>query len=153
MTPPPTTSPADVERHGVDADSTGLGFLLERFVESIDGVVFAQTVSADGMHLAASSAFDRACHDTFAAIASGLASLTDSSVELFGLGAVNRQIIEASDGWVLISRLSDTAAIGVVASLNADLGLIGYEMTRLTRQLGPMLSPAVVDKLKGTLVS
>ena len=78
---------------------------------------------------------------------------TDSSVELFGLGAVNRQIIEASDGWVLISRLSDTAAIGVVASLHADLGLIGYEMTRLTRQLGPMLSPAVVDKLKGTLAS
>lgn len=132
-------------------DAASLGFVLDRFVEGTDGAVFAQTVSADGMHLAASSRFDRPHHDTFAAIASGLASLTDSSVELFGVGQVTRQIIEATDGWILISRISNTAAIGVVAQRQADLGLIGYEMTRLAKQLGPMLSPAVVDRLKGTL--
>ncbi len=130
---------------------TDLSFVLDQFVDTTEGAVFAQTVSADGMHLAASSAFDAARHDTFAAIASGLASLTDSSVELFGLGAVSRQIIEASDGWVLISRISNTAALGVVARRDADLGLVGYEMTRLSRQLGPMLSPAVVDRLKGSM--
>ncbi|MEL6894317.1 MAG: roadblock/LC7 domain-containing protein [Actinomycetota bacterium] len=132
-------------------DAASLGFVLDRFVEGTEGVVFAQTVSADGMHLAAANGFDRPRHDTFAAIASGLASLTDSSVELFGVGQVTRQIIEATEGWVLISRISTTAAIGVVAERHADLGLIGYEMTRLARQLGPMLSPAVIDRLKGTL--
>lgn len=128
-----------------------LDFVLNRFVEDVEGVTFAQTVSADGMHLAASAGFDSACHDTFAAIASGLASLTDSSVELFGLGVMHRQIIEASDGWVLLSRVSHTASLGVVAGRNADLGLIGYEMTRLAKQLGDALSPAVVDRLKGVL--
>ena len=103
------------------------------------------------MHLAASAGSDSACHDTFAAIASGLASLTDSSVELFGLGVMHRQIIEASNGWVLLSRVSQTASLGVVAERNADLGLTGYEMTRLARQLGDALSPAVVDRLKGAL--
>ena len=147
MTPPsPAPSPQATQ---VDAD--GLGFVLDAFVRDTEGVAFAQTVSADGIHLASSNAFDRACHDTFAAIASGLASLTDSSVELFGLGHVSRQLIEASDGWILISRISDTAAIGVVANRQADLGLIGYEMARLARQLGPMLSPAVIDRIKGTL--
>lgn len=133
------------------SDALDLDFVLNRFVDDTGGVLFAQTVSADGMHLAASSAFDAARHDTFAAIASGLASLTDSSVELFGLGAVTRQIIEATDGWVLLSRISNTASLGVLARRNADLGLIGYEMTRLAKQLGPALSPAVVDRLKGSL--
>ena len=133
------------------SDALDLDFVLNRFVDDTAGVLFAQTVSADGMHLAASSAFDAARHDTFAAIASGLASLTDSSVELFGLGAVTRQIIEATDGWVLLSRISNTASLGVLARRNADLGLIGYEMTRLAKQLGPALSPAVVDRLKGSL--
>ena len=133
------------------SESLDLDFVLNRFVDDTDGVLFAQTVSADGMHLAASTAFDAARHDTFAAIASGLASLTDSSVELFGLGTVARQIIEASDGWVLLSRISHTASLGVVARRQADLGLIGYEMTRLAKQLGPVLSPDVVDRLKGTL--
>lgn len=132
-------------------DALDLDFVLNRFVDDTDGVIFAQTVSADGMHLAASSAFDAARHDTFAAIASGLASLTDSSVELFGLGTVTRQIVEATDGWVLLSRISNTASLGVLARRNADLGLIGYEMTRLAKQLGPALSPAVVDRLKGSL--
>ena len=126
-------------------------FVLNRFVDNVEGVVFAQTVSADGMHLAASAGSDSARHDTFAAIASGLASLTDSSVELFGLGVMHRQIIEASNGWVLLSRVSQTASLGVVANRNADLGLIGYEMTRLAKQLGDALSPAVVDRLKGAL--
>jgi predicted regulator of Ras-like GTPase activity (Roadblock/LC7/MglB family) len=128
-----------------------LDFVLNRFVGDVDGVVFAQTVSADGMHLAASAGSDSARHDTFAAIASGLASLTDSSVELFGLGVMHRQIVEASNGWVLLSRVSQTASLGVVATRHADLGLIGYEMTRLAKQLGEALSPAVVDRLKGAL--
>jgi predicted regulator of Ras-like GTPase activity (Roadblock/LC7/MglB family) len=133
------------------ASPLDLDFVLNRFVSDVDGVIFAQTVSADGMHLAASQGAGSAAHDTFAAIASGLASLTDSAVDLFGLGSMNRQIIEASNGWVLLSRVSVTASLGVVAERSADLGLIGYEMTRLSKQLGTALSPAVVDRLKGVL--
>ncbi|BAN00796.1 roadblock/LC7 domain-containing protein [Ilumatobacter coccineus] len=144
-----TVQPANTQAGATE--SLDLDFVLNRFVDDTDGVLFAQTVSADGMHLAASAGFDSARHDTFAAIASGLASLSDSSVDLFGLGAVTRQIIEASDGWVLLSRISNTASLGVVARRQADLGLIGYEMTRLAKQLGPSLSPAVVDRLKGSL--
>ena len=143
------THPASASAPMVSA--TDLDFVLNRFVEDTEGVRFAQTVSADGMHLAASAGSDSARHDTFAAIASGLASLTDSSVDLFGLGLMQRQIIEASDGWILLSRVSATASLGVVADRHSDLGLVGYEMTRLSKQLGEALSPDVVDRLKGVL--
>jgi predicted regulator of Ras-like GTPase activity (Roadblock/LC7/MglB family) len=137
--------------HHAAPGTLDLDFVLNRFVQEVDGVLFAQSVSADGMHLAASAGSDSARLDTFAAIASGLASLTDSSVELFGLGVMHRQLIEASNGWILLSRVSNTASLGVVAARQADLGLIGYEMTRLAKQLGEALSPAVVDRLKGAL--
>ena len=131
----------------------GLGFILDTFVSETQGVKYAQTVSADGMHLAASGGFGPAQHDTFAPIASGLASLTDGAVETFGLGTVTRQIIEASSGWILISRFSKTAAMGVVADTHADLGMVGYEMTILAKRLGQVLSPDVVDRLKSTVVA
>ena len=130
----------------------GVGFILEAFVAETPGVTYAQTVSADGMHLAASAGFGQTERDTFAAIASGLASLTDSAVETFGLGTVNRQIIEASHGWILLSRISTTAAMGVVAEPSADLGLIGYEMTLLAKRLGDVLSPELIDRIKNALV-
>lgn len=149
LTAPP--APTAIHSRVAMVSVTDLDFVLNRFVDDTEGVRFAQTVSADGMHLAASGSPDSARHDTFAAIASGLASLTDSSVELFGLGGMQRQIIEASNGWILLSRVSSTASLGVVADRNSDLGLVGYEMTRLSRQLGEALSPDVVDRLKGAL--
>lgn len=128
-----------------------LSFVLETFVDEVDGVTFAQTVSADGMHLAASGGRDATSNDTFAAIASGMSSLSDGAVESFGLGAVARQIIESSNGWILISRISNTASIGVVADKTADLGQVGYEMTLLAKRLGSVLSPEAVEQLKGSL--
>jgi predicted regulator of Ras-like GTPase activity (Roadblock/LC7/MglB family) len=133
------------------AADRGLGFILQSFVDETDGVRFAQTVSADGMHLAASSGYTDAHHETFAAIASGLASLTDGAVGNFGLGKVTRQIIEASDGWILVARVSPTASMGVVADAHADLGMVGYEMTLLTQRLGDVLSPELIERLKNVV--
>jgi uncharacterized protein len=130
----------------------GLGFILQSFVNDTDGVTFAQTVSADGMHLAASSGYSAANHETFAAIASGLASLTEGAVNNFGLGDFTRQIIEATNGWILVARVSETASMGVVANADVDLGLVGYEMTLLAQRLDDVLSPALVEQLKSAPV-
>ena len=81
----------------------------------------------------------------------GLASLTDAAVETFGVGTVTRQIVEATNGWILVARISETAALGVVASAAADLGLVGYEMTMLAQRLGEVLSPALIDRLKNSV--
>lgn len=134
-----------------NATDRGLGFILQSFVDDTDGVRFAQTVSADGMHLAASAGYSAAHHETFAAIASGLASLTDGAVGNFGLGQVTRQIIEASNGWILVARISPTASMGVVADADVDLGMVGYEMTLLTQRLGDVLSPELIARLKNVV--
>lgn len=131
--------------------STDLNWLLQTFVEETPGVLHAQTVSADGMDLARSSSLNSVQGDQLAAIASGLASLTDSAAEVLDVLPVKRQVIEAEDGWILISRISSRASLTVVARPNADLGLVGFEMSRLADRAGDVLSPEVIARLKNSL--
>lgn len=128
-----------------------IGWMINRFVEQTPGVVHAQTVSADGMDLAHSTTMSAVQADQFAAIASGLASLTESAAETFGILPVARQVIETHHGWILTVRVSSRATLAVVAQHEADLGMVGYEMTRLAEQAGEVLSPDVIDRLKNTL--
>lgn len=130
---------------------TDLSWLLDSFVEETPGVVHAQTVSADGMDLARSASLSSVQGDQLAAIASGLASLTDSAAEVLDVLPVKRQVIEAEDGWILISRISTRAGLTIVTESNADLGLVGFEMTRLAEQAGEVLSPEVIARLKNSL--
>lgn len=128
-----------------------LDFLLDRFVQETPGVRHAQTVSADGMHLASSRGIDATQADQFAAIASGLASLTDSAADTFGMHPVVRQAIETANGWILVARVNSRASLGVVCGADADLGLVGYEMALLADKAGSMLSPEVIERLKNSL--
>lgn len=135
------------------ARGTDLGWLLQRFVEELPGVEHAQAVSSDGFHLAASNGLSDEQAQRFAAVASGLASLTDSAAETFGKDPVVRQMIETTTGWLLISRINQRASLAVVADRNAELGVIGYEMTMLAERAGQMLSPELVRQLENTFLS
>ena len=128
-----------------------LSWMLSRFAEETPGVRHVQTVSSDGFHLASSEGLSQVQAEQFAAVTSGLASLTDSAGEIFGLPAVVRQMIETADGWMLIARVSPRASLAVVADRGADLGLVGYEMTVLSERAGAMLSPDLIAELKNSL--
>jgi predicted regulator of Ras-like GTPase activity (Roadblock/LC7/MglB family) len=128
-----------------------LSWLLDRFVEEIPGVQYVQTVSADGMHLASSDNMDRTMADTFAAVTSGLTSLCESASDVFEMTPFVRQVIETGAGWILLSRISSRANLAVITTLEADLGLIGYEMTLLIEQAGELLSPELVESMRNAL--
>lgn len=130
-----------------------LGWMLKRFIDEIPGALHAQTVSADGFHLTGSGGLSDDESQRFAAIASGLASLTDSAAETFGQSPVVRQMIETGDGWLLISRINRLASLTVVADKTVDLGLVGYEMTLLAERAGALLSPELVRELENTFLA
>ena len=128
-----------------------LKWMLDSFAEETPGVCHVQTVSADGMNLAHSSGLSSMQADQLAAVSSGLASLTDGAADVLGMASVKRQVIEAAGGWILISRISAAASLTVVARLDADLGLVGFEMSRLANRAGEVLSPELIDRLKNSL--
>lgn len=128
-----------------------LSWLLDRFAQEIPGVQYVQTVSADGMHLACSTNMDQATADTFAAVTSGLTSLCESASDVFRMAPFVRQVIETGMGWILLSRISPRANLAVITEPDADLGLVGYEMTLLIEQAGELLSPELVESMRNSM--
>ncbi len=131
--------------------ATRLEWLLNRFVKETPGVRHVQAVSADGIHLVGSTDLNRSQAETFAAIAAGLASLCQSAGDVFGMTPVVRQVVETGDGWIVIARISSSASLAVSTWREADLGLVGYEMTVLSELATEILSPALIVALKNPL--
>jgi hypothetical protein len=132
-------------------EASNLNWLVTSFVDRVPGVVDAVVVSADGLPLAMSPGIGRAGGDQLAAVASGLNSLTQGAARCFGGGEVEQVIVELQAGYMLFMSISDGSALAVLASKSGDVGLVGYEMTMLTRRMGNVLSPALVAELQAAL--
>jgi uncharacterized protein len=126
------------------------GWLLSRFAEDTPGVLSTIAVSADGILLAASAGLDRAKSEQFAAITSGLTSLTNGAARVFEFGDVEQIIVEMSFGFVFTTTISLGSALGVVADKECEMGLIAYEMALLAQRAGEVLTPQLLDEMKNT---
>jgi predicted regulator of Ras-like GTPase activity (Roadblock/LC7/MglB family) len=104
-------------------EAQNLNWLVSNFARSVPGVAHAIVVSADGLLMAVSERLDRARADQLAAVASGLASLTQGAAR----------------------------CLAVLASPSCDIGLVGYEMALLVARTGDVLTPALRAELQAAL--
>lgn len=136
---------------GVSEEAKNFNWLLLQFVDSTDGVQEAIAVSSDGLLLAASAGRQRENVDQFAAIISGLISLTGGAATCFEFDEVEQVIVEMSGGYLFVTTIGDGSTLGVVAERDCDIGLIAYEMTLLCQRAGAALTPALIAELKNPL--
>lgn len=136
---------------GLSPQARDFNWLLADFAAGTLGVEEALSVSADGLLLAASRGRDRPNVDQICAIVSGLSSLTTGAARCFGLDMVEQVIIEMAGGYLFVARIGDGSSLAVVAARDADIGLIGYQMTLLINRVGEALTPALVDELQNML--
>ena len=132
-------------------DAQNLNWLVANFASRVPGVRDAVVVSADGLLMALSPGLDRAGADQLAAIASGLTSLTRGASRCFGGGRVNQVIVELEHAFLFVTSISDGSCLAVIASAQADVGLVGYEMTLLVERAAAVLSPALIAELQASL--
>ena len=136
----------------MSTNETGsFSWLLNTFVEETAGVDHALAVSADGIKLATSEGLTGAIADQFAAITSGLSSLTLGAARCFGEPGVDRIMIEMTNSFLLIATINEGSVLGFVAGKNHDLGMVAYEMTMFADRAGRVLTPALIEELKNTL--
>lgn len=135
----------------VSAEVANFNWLVENFVDGIPGVVDAAVVSSDGLLVAMSNGIGRAGGDQLAAVTSGLTSMTGGAARCFGGGDVSQIVVELVQGYMLFMSIADGSSLAVLANSNADVGLIGYEMTMLAKRMGTVLSPALIDELHNSL--
>ncbi|GGZ34940.1 roadblock/LC7 domain-containing protein [Streptomyces poonensis] len=121
------------------ARTTGLGWLLDDLIERVAHVRHALVLSGDGLVTAASTGLRREDAEHLAAVSAGLHSLARGSGRHFGAGDVRQTMIEFDDAMLFVTAAGEGSCLCVLSAAQADVGEIGYEMTRLVNQVGEHL--------------
>jgi predicted regulator of Ras-like GTPase activity (Roadblock/LC7/MglB family) len=132
-------------------DARSLNWLVANFVKATPGVAHAMVVSADGLPVAVSDLLDRPKADQLAAIASGLASLTEGASRCFEGGPVKHTAVEMDRGFLFVMSISDGSCLAVLAASSCSVGVVAYEMTVLVARAGDVLSPSLRAELQAVL--
>jgi uncharacterized protein len=135
----------------LSAEARDLTWLIGKFAKTTPGVASAMVVSADGLPVAVSDRLDRARGDQLAAIASGLASLTQGAARLLDRGRVKQTMVEMDRGLLLVMAISDGSCLAVLAASPCDLGVVAYQMAVLVTRVGEVLTPTLRAELQAAL--
>jgi uncharacterized protein len=128
-------------------------WLLDSFTTNTAGVREAIAVSSDGLLMAMSAIRDRANAERLAAVVSGMTSLAGGAASWYGLGGLNRVVVDMTDGYLLLTSISAGSVLGVVAERSASLGTIAFEMTLFASRAGGALTPQLIAELKNAVQS
>ena len=132
-------------------EAQNLNWLVSNFSRSVPGVAHAIVVSADGLLMAVSERLDRARADQLAAVASGLASLTQGGARCIEGGLVKQTVVEMNRGLLLVMAISDGSCLTVLVGSSCDVGVVAYEMTMLVSRAGDVLTPSLRAELQAAL--
>ncbi|MEU9762457.1 roadblock/LC7 domain-containing protein [Streptomyces sp. NPDC047985] len=119
-----------------------LNWLLEGLLERTPGARHALVLSRDGLKLCRTPELTVDQADQLAAISAGIQSLSHGASVEFGdgTGGVRSAMTEFYGGVLFIVEAGAGAHLAVVASDQADVGLVGHNMSELVEQLGEHLS-------------
>src|SRR5262245_7283675 len=126
-------------------------WLINAFTERVAGVSHAVVVSSDGLRVAMSDHLPRDSADQLAAVTSGLVSVTSGAARIFDGDEVRQTVVEMGRGYFLVMSIRDGSILATLAAREADVGVVGYEMAKLAKQAGEVLTPAVRAELQQSL--
>ena len=128
----------------MNATTPNLEWLLENLVGKTPGARHALVLSKDGLKLChtASLSVDKADH--LAAIGAGVQALSHGASAEFGdgSGGMRNSMTEFHGGILFIIEAGAGAHLAVIASEDADVGLVGHNMDELVEQIGTFLTSA-----------
>jgi len=134
----------------LSTDAQQFNWLLGQFAGNTPEVVDAIAVSSDGLLIAASNQLDRDNADRLAAITSAIISLATGVGQVYGIGQPNKVIIDLDGGYLLVSAISTGSTLGVLATRQANLGNLAYEMAVFANRAGEVITPQLIEELKAS---
>jgi uncharacterized protein len=127
-------------------------WLLVKFARETAGVLDVIAVSSDGLLMAVAGQADRASSDRLSAIVSGIASLAVGVGDSYGLGPLNKVIVDSDNGYLIVMAMSAGALLGVVAERSSALATVAYEMALFINRTNGILSPQLIHELKNSVL-
>jgi predicted regulator of Ras-like GTPase activity (Roadblock/LC7/MglB family) len=119
-----------------------LGWLLDNLVSQVANVRQALVLSRDGLVVAKSQNMSREEGDHLSALAAGVQSLARGAGQQIGGGEVRQTIIEMDSAFMFVMAAGQGTCLAVLASADANLGVMAYEMAVLLRRMGIYLTAA-----------
>jgi predicted regulator of Ras-like GTPase activity (Roadblock/LC7/MglB family) len=120
--------------------SANLTWLLDDLVERVPTAQQAGVLSADGLMLGSSAEMDREDAEHLSAMAAGFQSLAKGASRHFDAGQVRQTVVEMEEAFLFVTAAGQGACLAVLASADADLGLIAYEMAMLVTRVGQTMA-------------
>jgi uncharacterized protein len=119
-----------------------LGWLLDNLVSRVANVSQALVLSRDGLVVAMSQTMSKEEGDQLSALAAGVYSLARGTGQQVGGGEVRQTIIEMETAFLFVMAAGRGTCLAVLASADANLGVMAYEMAMLVRRMGVHLTAA-----------
>ena len=117
-----------------------LGWLLDNLVSRVANVRQALVLSRDGLAVAKSQNMSREEGDRLSALAAGVQSLARGAGQQIGGGEVRQIVIEMDSAFMFVMAAGEGTCLAVLASAEANLGVMAYEMAMLVRRMGMHLT-------------
>lgn len=127
---------------GMQNSPEALDWLLDNLVNRLPEAESALVLSADGLALAKSRGLGREDAEQLAAMSSALYSLAGGVGLHFGKGMLQQTVIELEGGYLVVTEAGYGACLALLASVEADLGMVAYEMNVIVGQVRDHLSAA-----------
>jgi predicted regulator of Ras-like GTPase activity (Roadblock/LC7/MglB family) len=111
---------------------------LDRLIVNSPDIQAAALVSLDGFTMA--SALPQGMQeDRVGAMSAAILGLGERAAAELGRGHLSQVFIEGADGYVLLMAAGDRAVLTALASAEAKLGLVLYDMREISVRIGEIL--------------
>jgi len=113
-----------------------LNWLLDDLVSRVAQIDKAVILSRDGLAIGASGGLAREDAEYLAAVAAGFQSLARGFGQQLSCGDPRQTIVEFESAFLFVTAAGEGSCLAVLATSDADAGLIAYEMAVLVRRVG-----------------
>lgn len=117
-----------------------LDWLLEDLVNRLVGAEQAVVLSADGLLLGRSQGVAQQSAEHLSAIACAVHSLARGAGSHFGKGNPRQTMVELDHAFLIVTAAGDGACLALLASEDAEMAMVAYEMNVLVQQVGTSLA-------------
>jgi predicted regulator of Ras-like GTPase activity (Roadblock/LC7/MglB family) len=124
----------------VDAHVKELDWLLDDLINRLAGAESAVVLSADGLLMGRTHGMAKEDAEQLSAMASAFQSLARGVGRQFDKGGVRQTVVELDRAFLIVTAAGQGACLALLATENADMGMVAYEMNVLVHQVGEALA-------------
>jgi predicted regulator of Ras-like GTPase activity (Roadblock/LC7/MglB family) len=122
-----------------ESNSGDLNWLLDDLLTRAVGAQHAVVLSTDGLCVGRSANLARDDSEHLSAMASAFQSLARGVGRHFRGGRVRQTVVELDHAFLVVTAAGNGACLALVASEDADIGMIAYEMNLMVKKVGSYL--------------